>query len=183
MASLMISRNRGQTVEIGDPCNTGDLVKITIADTVGGQVRLRIDAPLDVVVNRSEIGDRVRATDGGGTGKKASQSRVDLVSLLKRQREWSVATFGPGDLTASLVDHIEEELDEVEQAPGDATEWADIVLLALDGMMRTGLSAEEAVQVITRKFHTNTQRQWPDWRTVDRTKAIGHIQPAVAEVA
>lgn len=58
----------------------------------------------------------------------------DLVGHLKRQMAWSHATFGPGERTAGVIDHIRKELVEVEQGDGDASEWVDVVILALDAL-------------------------------------------------
>ncbi|OCG89391.1 hypothetical protein LMG667_04725 [Xanthomonas euvesicatoria] len=102
-----------------------------------------------------------------------------MIAFAKRQQSWSRQTFGPGLLTASLLDHIEEELDEVESSPTDSSEWADLVLLALDGLIRCTGSAELAAKAIKDKADLNMRRAWPDWHTVDRTKAIGHIAEPV----
>ena len=45
---------------------------------------------------------------------------------IERQREFSLRTFGPGQRTAGVLDHIAKELDEVRKAPTDLSEWADI---------------------------------------------------------
>nr|WP_184578874.1 dATP/dGTP pyrophosphohydrolase domain-containing protein [Xanthomonas arboricola] len=104
------------------------------------------------------------------------------MAFAKRQQNWSLQTFGPGYLTESLVDHIQEELIEVEQSPRDSGEWADLVLLALDGLLRCTGSAELAAKALSDKADINLRRAWPDWRTVDRTRAIGHIAEPEAAI-
>jgi len=101
---------------------------------------------------------------------------MDLVSHLVRQRAWSERTFGPGDRSEGIVDHIRKELREIEAAPGDLTEWIDIVILALDGAWRAGYDPEEIVAALQEKQTTNENRKWPDWRTAAPGKAIEHIR-------
>lgn len=108
----------------------------------------------------------------------------DLVAHLYRQRAFSRATFGPGERTAGVSDHIRKELDEVAELAeaGDAedrvVEWVDVILLALDGAWRTGATPEDIVRALEAKQTANEQRQWPDWRTADPNKAIEHVSAA-----
>lgn len=98
----------------------------------------------------------------------------DLVAHLERQRAWSAKTFGPGERTAGVLDHIRKELLEVEADPSDVKEWVDLVILALDGAWRAGHEPREIVDAIVAKQTKNEGRTWPDWRTADPTKAIEH---------
>lgn len=100
----------------------------------------------------------------------------DLVAHIHRQREFSENTFGPGARTAGVIDHIRKELREVENDPTDLNEWIDIVLLALDGAWRSGHSPKQICEAIAKKQIKNEQRQWPDWRTSDPSKAIEHVR-------
>ena len=100
----------------------------------------------------------------------------NLVEHLHRQRDFSSRTFGPGERTAGVLDHIRKELAEIEATPQDLTEWVDVVLLALDGAWRSGHTPEEIVQAIADKQARNEARQWPDWRTVEPGKAIEHVR-------
>ncbi|WP_201786189.1 dATP/dGTP pyrophosphohydrolase domain-containing protein [Vreelandella aquamarina] len=108
------------------------------------------------------------ATSGGDT------SGYDLVAHMRRQIAFSKRAFGPGDRQAGVVDHIRKELKEIEGAPHDLEEWIDVVLLALDGAWRAGHSAEQVATGLDAKLTKNEGRDWPDWRTADRTKAIEH---------
>src|SRR5882672_9324709 len=54
----------------------------------------------------------------------------DLIGYIFRQREWSKASFGPGDRARGIVDHIRKELLEIEANPTDITEWIDVAILA-----------------------------------------------------
>ena len=98
----------------------------------------------------------------------------NIFAHLRHQREWSERTFGPGRRTAGVCDHIRKELAEVEANPDDAQEWIDVIILALDGAWRAGLSPEQIVGGIIAKQAKNERRQWPDWRTAPLDKAIEH---------
>lgn len=101
---------------------------------------------------------------------------IDIVEHLYRQRRFSEKTFGPGQRTAGLVDHITKELEEIIHEPEDITEWIDIVILAFDGAWRAGYTPEEIVAALVAKQIENEGRKWPDWRTADKGKAIEHVR-------
>jgi len=64
----------------------------------------------------------------------------DHFDFLARQCAWGRMAFGPGERRAGVLAHIEEEINEVESAKTHddrAGEWADIVLLAQDGLLRS----------------------------------------------
>jgi Protein of unknown function (DUF550) len=116
----------------------------------------------------------------GVTETVTRTSGFDLVAHLYRQRDFSARTFGPGARTEGVLNHIRKELVEVEAAPSDVTEWADLVLLSLDGAWRAGHTPEAIAQAIQDKQGVNEQRVWPDWRTADPTKAIEHVRTEAA---
>ena len=107
---------------------------------------------------------------------------------LKRLAVWSRGTFGAGQHTERVIDHIKKELDELASAGGGERpfEWADVAMLGLDGLMRsliaqgndTDDAAERAVQHIITKQNINERRDWPDWRTANPEKAIEHDRSA-----
>lgn len=112
---------------------------------------------------------------------------MDLKQHLIRQMAFSHATFGPGQRLGGVIDHIHKELIEVENCGGEADEWVDVVILALDGLTRrlaysTGdgerrdplVVAQMACNMIEGKQSRNEARRWPDWRTADTGKAIEH---------
>lgn len=104
--------------------------------------------------------------------------QFDLVKHLRRQIDFSARTFGPGDRTVGVCDHIRKELIEVDidHRLGHDTlaEWVDVILLAFDGAWRSGHSPEQIAEAIEAKQAKNEGRKWPDWRTADPTKAIEH---------
>ena len=110
---------------------------------------------------------------------------MDLKQHLIRQMAFSHATFGPGERTRGVIDHIRKELVEVEDAAGESSEWVDVVILALDGLTRRlaycngdrqdpATVAEIACRMIEGKQSRNEGREWPDWRTAEPGKAIEH---------
>lgn len=106
----------------------------------------------------------------------------DLVAHLRRQIAFSARTYGPGDRTAGLCDHIRKELDEVlaDFAAGVPTlpEWVDVIILGFDAAWRSGATPEQIVEAIAQKQTKNELRKWPDWRTADPNKAIEHDRSA-----
>lgn len=102
---------------------------------------------------------------------------LDLVKHLQKQEQWSLKTFGPPDNnTAGIIDHIKKELVEVENNPEDVFEWIDIVILAFDGALRNGWKPEDVAMALKNKHEINESRKWPDWRKVEKGKAICHIK-------
>ena len=88
---------------------------------------------------------------------------------------WSIATFGPGKRTAGVIDHIRKELAEVEARPDDVSEWADLIILAMDGAARSaGADGAKLVEALVAKMARNKARTWPDWRTLSEDRAIEH---------
>ncbi len=98
----------------------------------------------------------------------------DLVAHLRRQREFSAVTFGPGPRLKGVVAHIRKELHEIEAKPNDLDEWVDVVLLALDGAWRAGHGPEVIAAAIAAKQARNEARTWPDWRTASDDQPIEH---------
>ena len=100
----------------------------------------------------------------------------DLEIHLQRQQKFSESTFGPGERTAGILNHIRKELDEVEAQPGDIEEWIDIVILAFDGAMRAGHTPTQLANALVAKQTKNENRQWPDWQTLPKDAPIEHIK-------
>ena len=109
-------------------------------------------------------------------GEAQEPTLPDLVAHLKRQIAWSTQTFGPGERTEGILDHLRRELNEIAVCP-DLGEWIDVVILALDGAWRCGFSATEITSALVAKQEINESREWPDWRTAEPGKAIEHVKP------
>lgn len=152
-----------------------DTFKPAADDSTEGRIRELVKA---VELAVSEIGRLQRAA--GITMQTEPLPTFDLIAYLHRQIAFSTRTFGPGDRTNGVCDHIRKELAEVEadQAGGRSTlpEWVDVILLALDGAWRSGATPAEVCAGIDRKLTVNENRLWPDWRTADRGKAIEHVR-------
>lgn len=102
---------------------------------------------------------------------------MDLVKHIERQQAWSLKTFGPvNNNTAGIVDHIKKELVEIQDKPEDLLEWIDVMILAIDGALRNGWSPKDIADGLVTKQEVNEERKWPDWRTVEKGKAICHIK-------
>lgn len=102
--------------------------------------------------------------------------RFDFAGWLKEKDEWSAETFGPGERTAALVEHMRRELVEVSADPADVMEWVDIVFLATEGAARMGHSPEAFCEAMRAKLAKNKARTWPDWRTVPAGQPIEHVR-------
>ena len=96
------------------------------------------------------------------------------IETLWQQRQWSLFTFGPGQRTLGIIDHIRKELNEIEADPTDLNEWIDVVILALDGAWRAGWQPQQILAAFHAKQEKNRNRTWPDWRTMPEDKAIEH---------
>lgn len=119
---------------------------------------------------------------GVGDPAVSEQPSDSLTVMIHRQRAWSRNTFGPGDRLYGILDHIRKELNEIEAAPRDVSEWIDVVILALDGAWRAGIEPEEIVTALLAKYERNRARQWPDWRTAPEGQAIEHVRPAASDL-
>lgn len=95
---------------------------------------------------------------------------LDLIS------GWSEVAFGPGLRTDQVIKHIESELNEIRQDPMDLEEWVDVILLAINGASRTGVTGNDIINAIKHKVRKNCMRVWPDWRDVPEGQPIEHIK-------
>ena len=116
--------------------------------------------------------------DSLGAANGVGHQTFDLVQHLRRQMEFSARTYGPGDRTDGLCDHIRKELQEVQDDAGAGLptldEWVDVIILGFDGAWRSGATPEQIVAAIVAKQTKNEGRRWPDWRTSATGKAIEH---------
>jgi len=105
---------------------------------------------------------------------------MDLERYLYKQMLFSMRAFGPGHRVGGIIDHITKEFEEVRNAfaEGEPTlpEWIDVIILAFDGAWRSGATPEDICRALEHKLEVNQSRQWPDWRTADKGKAIEHIR-------
>ena len=59
---LVLTRQRGESICIGDPKNGG--VLITVVEIRNGKVRIGIEAPASVAVHRQEVFDLIQRREG-----------------------------------------------------------------------------------------------------------------------
>jgi hypothetical protein len=97
-----------------------------------------------------------------------------IAAFVEDQRKFSLETFGPGQRTKGIIDHIKKELAEVEADPGDVKEWIDVAILALDGAWRVGARPQDVDDGLWAKLHKNQGRTWPRWQDASPDAAIEH---------
>lgn len=104
----------------------------------------------------------------------------DLIEHMRRSFIFSQKTYGPGLRTNGLIDHIEKELKEIKKKPHDLMEWIDIIILGIDGATRCAYDQKLPPQAVARalqqKQMINESREWPDWQTAPKDKAIEHVR-------
>lgn len=105
--------------------------------------------------------------------KRLRGSGLDA-AFMRRLQTFSRDAFGPAERTGGLLDHLRKELNEIEADPRDLDEWADLVLLGLDGAWRHGGDPQEVLDRIVAKLGRNERRTWPDWRGLPEDVAIEH---------
>ena len=112
---------------------------------------------------------------------------MNMHAHILRQMAFSRGAFGPGERRKGIIEHIRKELIEIEESDDRATEWVDVVILALDGLWRAIDAADggkrtpeeiadDLLFCIATKQGVNERRQWPDWRTFPQDKAIEHVR-------
>lgn len=105
-------------------------------------------------------------------------TKFDLVNHLRRQGYWSQTTFGEGDNRQGILDHIESEIEEIRTASDDEVfeEWIDIVILGLDGAMRSGATPEQVARALNAKQTKNENRSWPPLDEQQAGKRVEHLK-------
>jgi len=87
---------------------------------------------------------------------------MKIETYLQQQAEWSLRTFGAGTRAEGICKHIEKELGEIRKKPYDLVEWADVMILALDGYWRAGGDPQHIMDVLEGKQQINFRRKWPE---------------------
>jgi hypothetical protein len=107
--------------------------------------------------------------------KQPSHDKYDLVAHIKRQKSFSLETFGTGDQHEGIINHISDELDELARSPGEIEEWIDVINLAIDGAHRQGYSAERIAGALEAKLRKNENRDWPDQESQSDSEPVFHL--------
>jgi len=99
----------------------------------------------------------------------------DLDRLQTLQAEiggWSDETFGDGSRLKPCLAHFKKEVYELYNDPS-TEEFADCLMLLLDGARMYGLSTEELLEYTELKLERNRKREWG---SPDRNGAIEHVR-------
>lgn len=86
---------------------------------------------------------------------------MDIEAFLNDKNEWSIKTFGGGERTEGIIEHIKSGLVEVQETPRDVYGWVDIIFLAMDGAYRNGFEAQDLIYAMEKKHEINRSRSWP----------------------
>lgn len=97
----------------------------------------------------ARIADRLAAAPAAEGGATFSDFQRDVY-------EWAQRTF-PGSTLAAKLAHLRRELDEIQQQPTDAHEWADAFLILLHGAASYG---HDLLAAAREKFALVQQRKW-----------------------
>lgn len=104
------------------------------------------------------------------------QQQGDLQQLMDVMAEWSDTTFGPGsgNLCGQMA-HLREETREVESAPDDIIEYADVLILLLDAARRRGFAGHRLLTAALAKIAVVKQRGYapPDVNGIRRHVSSG----------
>lgn len=115
-------------------------------------------------------------------GVHKSNGKFSFRSFYWQQQEFSEGTFGPGNRTKGVCEHIRKELAELEEAVALGNrnaiiaEICDIIILAIDLAWRNGFRSSEIERGLMAKLRRNKSRIWPDWRKASRDKPIEHVR-------
>jgi hypothetical protein len=81
----------------------------------------------------------------------------------------------PGATAKSKALHLAEEAHEAAADPGDVIEWADCLILLLDGARRSGFSTDDLFAAVQRKMEINKKRTWG---AADENGVFRHVKTA-----
>jgi hypothetical protein len=89
----------------------------------------------------------------------------ELARLQKEAGRWSDQTFGKQsiydeDAGVGAINHLRKEVGELLDEMDDITEWADCLMLLLDGARRRGIDIDAIVDATWDKLEVNRQRKW-----------------------
>jgi len=85
---LILTRKLGENIRIGDD------IRIVVLDIKGGQVKLGIDAPVDVSVHREEIYEKIREENRRASGISAETVR-EAAEVARKNRQPKKDAAGP----------------------------------------------------------------------------------------
>ena len=86
-------------------------------------------------------------------------NQPDFESVFQRVAAFQVKQFPNQSVHSKLV-HLKREVDELIQAPDDAHEWADCLLLILGAASKAGFTPETLLRHADAKMEINESRSW-----------------------
>ena len=95
----------------------------------------------------------------------------DLNNLQDKIGEWSDITFDKGRQQA-MLNHLEEEVDELKKDPNDILEYADCLLLLVDSARYSGYTFSDLIEGMKKKLEINKERKWGE---PNKNGSINHI--------
>jgi len=122
-----------------------------------------------------------------------------LIDLIRDQAEWSRATFGADDVRGPLgpTKHLAKEVliellgcskadtelllstvnnDRPPESLRDIKEWADALILLLDGSRRAGHKFLAVIKAAEAKMAENKKRDWPKPDPTNVNDAMEHVR-------
>lgn len=104
----------------------------------------------------------------------------DLIKALKRQFEFSQRVFGAGPKTEQILRHISRQSVDTIARGNPTEEWVDIMILAMDGALRSGSTPYEIAGLLEYKMTVNEAREWPKLEDQVMDEPVHHIKKQVA---
>lgn len=83
----------------------------------------------------------------------------------------------PAATARSKALHLSEEAKEAAADPADIIEWADCMILLLDGARKAGFTTEDIHHAVLRKMETNYKRKW---QAPDADGIVRHVRDDAA---
>lgn len=83
-----------------------------------------------------------------------------LEGLIEKQIKISKNKFGTETRTSGIIDHMVEELKEIENNPNDIFEWIDMLILSIDGSWRRGFTPSEIAEAWKQKIDIINNRKY-----------------------
>jgi len=81
----------------------------------------------------------------------------------------------PNATAKSKALHLAEEAHEAAADPADVLEWADCMILLLDGARKAGFSTNDIHRAVLKKMEINKQRAW---NAADKDGVVRHVKAA-----
>jgi hypothetical protein len=83
-----------------------------------------------------------------------------LIQLFEVIKAWSARTFGTNHGPEVSITHLIHEANEILANPRDLEEYADVLILLLDGVWRAGYTYFDLVAAVEDKHKKNLTRTW-----------------------